>query len=468
MQHPKQGDVVAGKYQLVSRVSGGGMGSVWLGRHLRLDAPVAVKLMHPDLAQDADARARFEREAKAAAQIRSPHVVHVYDHGVDGEHPFLVMEFLVGCDLSERLRGGAVLPAHEIARICDEVCKGLARAHALGIVHRDLKPANVFLSAPDEDMVKLLDFGIAKETGARRVVDSDTTTGQFIGSPQYISPEQARGQPVDARSDLWSVGVMLYLAVTGARPFNADDVGDLIVRICTEGFTPATAIRPDLPPAIDAFFSRAMCRDRAGRFQSAGDLAAAFRAALGLAPSMTRPGHVLAAAPPSMPASHLLAMAASAPSAATAARDDTLAATAAVYKPRARTRNLLFASAAVAAAALGGTLAYAFIALRTESGRVSGPASPAATESSFAITSTALPSAEHFRPSDAAHPSGPSTATSALASTPVVSPAVGGTPAVSAPAVSAPVGSVQRPAQRSPSTATAPKTRPTASPVLGY
>ncbi len=284
MEDDLEGQVVAGKYRLIRRLSGGGMGAVWLGHHLGLDAPIALKFMHPTLATDAGLRARFEREAKAAAQIRSPHVVHVYDHGVEDDRPFLVMELLEGRDLASRLAGGKTLAPAEAARICDEMCKGLARAHALGIIHRDLKPGNVFLSAPDDDMVKLLDFGIAKETASRRVVEGETTTGQLLGSPQYLSPEQARGMPVDARSDLWSVGVVLYRALLGARPFEAGDVGDLIVRICTEEPRRPTSLRPDLPPSVDDFFRRALDRDPAGRFASAKDLAAAFREALELAP----------------------------------------------------------------------------------------------------------------------------------------------------------------------------------------
>ncbi|MEZ4443185.1 MAG: serine/threonine-protein kinase [Polyangiaceae bacterium] len=274
------GRIIADRYRIVRRVSEGGMGSVWLGHHLQLDAPVAVKFMSEAIAGQPDARARFEREAKAAAQIRSPYVVHVYDHGIDGATPFIVMEFLEGVDLRQRVRGGRHLPPAEAARICDQICKGLDRAHRLGIIHRDLKPANVFLSSLDDDMVKILDFGIAKETGDRRVVRGETKTGQVLGSPHYMSPEQARGMALDGRSDLWSVAVILYRILTGKRPFDGEDIGDLIVRICTDPVPPPSQLRPELGPLVDAFFERAFQRDPAARHADARSFALAFRQSL--------------------------------------------------------------------------------------------------------------------------------------------------------------------------------------------
>lgn len=271
------GTVVAERYRLVRPLERGGMGAVWLADHLQLEAPVAVKFMMLSVAQQAGMQARFEREAKAAAQIRSPYVVHIYDHGIDDGTPFIVMEFLEGEDLRRRTRGKRMLAPSEAVRICEEVCKGLGRAHELGIVHRDLKPANIFLAAPDA-MVKILDFGIAKETGKRRVVDGETTTtGQVLGSPHYMSPEHARGLPVDGRSDLWSLAVILYRAMTGERPFDGHDIGDLIVRICTDPIPKASALQPELGPAVDAFFDKAFQRDPALRFQDARAFADGFR-----------------------------------------------------------------------------------------------------------------------------------------------------------------------------------------------
>ncbi len=279
----RPGTVIADKYRLERPLSKGGMGSVWLADHLHLEAPVAVKFMRASLVTDNVARSRFEREAKAAAQLRSPYVVHVYDHGLHEGSPFIVMEYLEGSDLRGHLRGGRALAPSEAVQICDQICKGLQRAHTAGIVHRDLKPANVFLSAPDDGMVKILDFGIAKETGASRVVQGETTTtGQLLGSPHYMSPEQARGKHVDGRSDLWSLAVILYRCLTGHRPFDGDDIGDLIVRICTDPVPPATRFRPELGAEVDAFFARAFQRELDLRFPDARTFAEAFRASLRL------------------------------------------------------------------------------------------------------------------------------------------------------------------------------------------
>jgi len=277
----RPGTVIAGKYRLERPISKGGMGSVWLADHMQLEAPVAVKFMRGSLVTDTIARSRFEREAKAAAQLRSPYVVHVYDHGLHEGSPYIVMEYLEGSDLRGHLRGRRSLPPGEAARICDQICKGLERAHNAGIVHRDLKPGNIFLSEPDDGMVKILDFGIAKETGSSRVVQGETTTtGQLLGSPHYMSPEQARGKDLDGRSDLWSVAVILFRTLTGHRPFDGDDIGDLIVRICTDAVPPATRFRPELGPEVDAFFARAFERDVERRFPDARTFAEAFRAAL--------------------------------------------------------------------------------------------------------------------------------------------------------------------------------------------
>jgi eukaryotic-like serine/threonine-protein kinase len=265
----REGALFGGKYRLTRRLGGGGMGEVWLGHHTGLDAPVAVKFMHPLLVEVSAARARFEREAKSAAQIRSPHVVHVYDHGIQDGLPYIVMEYLEGEDLGERLRRVGTLALADAVRIAVEVCKGLQRAHGLGIVHRDLKPGNVFLSAPDDDMVKILDFGIAKETGRPLVTSETTTTGQLLGSPHYMSPEQCRGMTVDGRSDLWSLGVIFFRAVTGRKPFEGTDIGDLIVRICVDPLPSVAELRPELGPGLDGFFARALDHSPDQRFQTA-------------------------------------------------------------------------------------------------------------------------------------------------------------------------------------------------------
>jgi serine/threonine protein kinase len=275
--------LIAEKYRLIERISEGGMGSVWKAHHGQLDAPVALKFMHSGLIGEQDARVRFEREAKAAARIRTPYIVHVYDYGFDEDSgaPFIVMELLVGEDLANRLRRSRTLQPERAVRICEQVCKGLYRAHDVGIVHRDLKPANIFLCEPDDDIVKILDFGIAKELGEQRLVHGDNTTvGVALGTPQYMSPEQARGLVLDSRSDLWSLAIVMFRAITGQRPFDGDDVGDIIVRICTEPVPSASSINEDLGPAVDRFFERSLDRNPDERFQSAKEFSAAFRTAL--------------------------------------------------------------------------------------------------------------------------------------------------------------------------------------------
>jgi serine/threonine-protein kinase len=272
-----------GNLRLAQLLGKGGMGSVWIADHLTLQTQVAVKFMAPEIAEHPQGMARFAREAAAAAQIKSPHVVQVFDHGFaeDGT-PYIVMELLDGEDLSQRLDRDVTLPVEAMVTIVDQICKALSRAHALGIIHRDIKPDNVFLvrSEDDEVYVKLLDFGIAKST------DDDlgtTTPGSIIGTPYYMSPEQLIGAGViGPATDLWSVAVVGYHALTGFLPFDADTVGGLCIAINEAKFQPATAYRPDLPPSVNDWFARALARDPAQRFISARELAGTFAAALGV------------------------------------------------------------------------------------------------------------------------------------------------------------------------------------------
>jgi eukaryotic-like serine/threonine-protein kinase len=275
------GGVVASKYRLVRPLAKGGMGSVWVARHVQLDVEVAVKFMAPAYAESADGRARFEREAKAAAQLKSPNVVQVHDYGIADEIPYLVMELLQGEDLGERLRRQRRLSLTAAAAVLGPVCKALRRAHEAGIVHRDLKPGNIFLARQDdEETVKVLDFGVAKVTDPGSGAAA-TKAGSLVGSPNYMSPEQVRAKQVDHRSDLWSMGVVLFEAVTGQLPFPGDDVGDVLVEVCTAAIPVPSRIAPDLGPAVDRFFERALARDPAARFQSARELAEAFAALAG-------------------------------------------------------------------------------------------------------------------------------------------------------------------------------------------
>ncbi len=195
---------------------------------------------------------------------------------------FIVMELLQGESLEARLRREEKIPAAEASSILRQITRGLREAHDMGIVHRDLKPANIFLaSAGDEEIVKILDFGIAKETTKLLVKDDDTSTGMLLGSPHHMSPEQARGGDVDARSDLWSLAVVLFRMLTGHRPFAGNNLGDIVAKICADAIPRPSQVDATMTPEIDRFFERALARNPALRFPSARDLANAFDAAIG-------------------------------------------------------------------------------------------------------------------------------------------------------------------------------------------
>jgi eukaryotic-like serine/threonine-protein kinase len=289
---PTPSALVAGKYRLTELLGRGGMGSVWAGLHTTLGTRVAVKFIDAEHVDSAEARHRFENEARAAAALRSKHVVEVYDHGVmDDGRPFIVMEFLDGEPLDRRLERFGRLPAKDTARIVGMVCRALSKAHAAGIVHRDLKPENVFLVWDDEDgadVAKVVDFGIAKFTDSVGMSSSATRTGSVLGTPYYMSPEQARGlRTVDYRSDLWSVGVIAFRCMTGRLPFEGEAVGDVLVKLCTAPIPTPSAFAADLPPGFDAWLLHALGREPEARFQSAAELGRSLGAVCGLTAPLT-------------------------------------------------------------------------------------------------------------------------------------------------------------------------------------
>src|SRR5262245_50494984 len=200
----------------------GGMGTVWLGRDTKLGRAVAIKIMAKELAQMSEALARFEREALAVAQLRSAHVVQVFDYGLHEGLPYIVMELLEGENLGQRLKRLGRLGLEDAIMVLTQICKGLKAAHGAGLIHRDLKPSNIFLARrDDEEVVKLLDFGVVKAMDPlARIGNSEaTSTGILLGTPQYMSPEQARAiKEIDHRSDLWSVAVIVFRMLTGHNP----------------------------------------------------------------------------------------------------------------------------------------------------------------------------------------------------------------------------------------------------------
>jgi serine/threonine-protein kinase len=300
------GTVVAERFRLVRQLGEGGMGAVWLAHHVKLDTPCAVKFIHADVASGDGVRERFEREAKIAAQIRSPHVANVLDYGVFDGVPYIGMEYLDGEDLSERLAARGRLTPEETVHIVAQVARALTKAHAAGLVHRDLKPENVFLVRDDDaDLVKVLDFGIAKAQVP--MPDAKTRTGTLLGTPRFMSPEQAQGsKSLDHRSDLWSLGVIAYRCVVGELPFDSEALGDLLMRIIVHPLPIPSQVAPGLPPSFDAWWQRAAARDPAQRFQSAKELAEALATAFGFAPTVSGPlgaPSPVRASAPSMPSS---------------------------------------------------------------------------------------------------------------------------------------------------------------------
>ena len=271
------GQILSGRFKLLRRLGEGAQATVWVAEHLALSTEVAVKLIDPQLAKQAEARERFKREATAAAQLRSANVVQILDHGIDGEQPFIVMELLLGQDLFDRLHEKTRLSLEETARIVTQVARALSRAHAAGIVHRDLKPENVFLvSSEDDETVKVLDFGVAKVIDPSKSTMQRTGLGTLLGTPHYMSPEQVKGlAEVDLKSDLWALGVIAYQCVTGALPFESEGVGDLLIRIATAEPPPPSRKRPSLPKSFDAWFAKACHRDPKKRFANAKEMAEA-------------------------------------------------------------------------------------------------------------------------------------------------------------------------------------------------
>jgi serine/threonine-protein kinase len=298
-----EGAWVTPNVRLVRVIGAGGMGSVWLAEHTTLRTSVVVKLMRPDLARDPETLHRFSREAAAAANVKSPHVVQVLDHGVapDGS-PFIMMEFLEGEDLGARLKRGNV-PPDEAAIIIAQTCKALGRAHERGIVHRDVKPQNIFMcSTFGETFVKVLDFGIAKAGGDLQAGLDTTSTGAVMGTPYYMSPEQALGQKtIDLRTDVWAVGVVGFEMVTGRKPFVGDTVGAVAVAICTQPLPLPSSVNPALGASVDAWFVHACAREPSSRFSSAKELADAFAQAVSGPTSLGLAKTVASVPPPALP-----------------------------------------------------------------------------------------------------------------------------------------------------------------------
>jgi serine/threonine-protein kinase len=274
------GDVIADKYRVDRFLGRGGVGVVVQATHLRLNQRVAIKLLLSTAMPDA--AARFLREAQAAVRLKSEHVARVLDVGeLPSGAPFMVMEFLEGSDLDDLLRQRGAQPIQDAVHYVLDACEAMAEAHAAGIVHRDLKPANLFLTttADGGKSVKVLDFGISKDTGMSDASQPGmklTQTTAVFGSPLYMSPEQMRSARLtDARSDIWSLGVILYELTTGKPPFDAEMYPDLVYKVNIEPPPPPSSLRRDLPAKLEAAILRCLEKDAAKRFPDVGKLAAA-------------------------------------------------------------------------------------------------------------------------------------------------------------------------------------------------
>ncbi len=265
------GDVLGGKYKLASRLGAGGMGEVWSAEHLGIGGAVAVKVLHREVARRPDIAKRFAREARAAAALRSPHVVRVFDHGFERGQPFIVMERLEGETLADRIAARGALPPRDTLRVITHVARALTCAHEAGIIHRDLKPDNVFL-VPGEDgeTAKLLDFGIAKVSPeiAAQTETAHTQTGSILGTPRYMSPEQLRERPLDKKSDLWALALVAFECMTGETAFSGHALAEVINDVLS-GPIPVPSKRAPVPAGFDAWFRRAASRDPKRRFESA-------------------------------------------------------------------------------------------------------------------------------------------------------------------------------------------------------
>ncbi|HEX5717135.1 MAG TPA: serine/threonine-protein kinase, partial [Thermoanaerobaculia bacterium] len=255
-----------GPYRLLREIGGGGMGTVYEAEDTRLGRRVAVKLLPPEYSRDRRAKERFLREARAAATVDHPNLCTIHDVGESDGRLYLVLSFYEGETLRDRIRRGP-LPLAEVRDVAIQVARGLARAHEAGIVHRDIKPANVILTRHGE--AKILDFGIARLAGDEA---SLTRTGASWGTPAYMSPEQARGEPVDQRTDVWSLGVMLYEMLAGRRPFGGDSMEAVVSAILTREPEPLERVRPDVPPELAHVVERALTKDPKERCGSAAEL----------------------------------------------------------------------------------------------------------------------------------------------------------------------------------------------------
>jgi eukaryotic-like serine/threonine-protein kinase len=277
----REGQILAGKYR-VERVLGvGGMGVVVAAHHVQLDEKVAIKFLLPAMLHNQDVVGRFAREARAAVKIKSEHVARVSDVGtLENGAPYMVMEYLDGGDLAGWLQKAGPLPLEQAVDFVLQACVGVASAHGIGIVHRDLKPANLFCLRGNDGqfVIKVLDFGISKVTSlsGSEAGGGMTQTTAVMGSPYYMSPEQMQSaKEVDARTDIWSLGIVVYELLTGSTPFVGESFTDIAIKVATASFAPLRTFRPDAQPGLEAVISKCLEKDKRRRYGNVAELALA-------------------------------------------------------------------------------------------------------------------------------------------------------------------------------------------------
>jgi eukaryotic-like serine/threonine-protein kinase len=260
------GTVLSGRYKLEAKLGSGGMSTVYLARDTTLDRQVAVKVMHREMSEQADQLQRFRQEARAVAKLSHPNVVAVIDAGEDGGHPYIVFEYVEGETLKQRINRVGALDPQEALAYAIEIARGLTVAHARNMVHRDIKPQNVLIDS--EGRAKLTDFGISRQLEQ----DGMTATGRVLGTTDYVAPEQAMGHPVDQRSDVYSLGVVLYEMLVGQVPFQADSQVGVAMKHVNEELPDVQQRRPELSAAAAMVVERATAKDPAQRYQKVGEL----------------------------------------------------------------------------------------------------------------------------------------------------------------------------------------------------
>lgn len=276
----RPGDVLLGKFRVERVLGRGGMGMVVAVRNVELDELFAMKLMLPETLSNPEAVERFVREARSAARLKGEHVARVYDVGrLESGAPYMLMEHLLGDDLSGLLDKRGALSIHEATQYVVQACEAIAEAHGQGIVHRDLKPANLFLTsrANGSPCIKVLDFGISKKIDpTKKFGRTLTITGSFLGSPAFMSPEQMLNvKTVDMRSDIWALGAILYELTTGALPFHGETMTELVARVMHEPALRPSVLRPEIPPAFDHVVLTCLEKKPAKRYQSVEELVVA-------------------------------------------------------------------------------------------------------------------------------------------------------------------------------------------------